>query len=115
MSSDQMGRSDYLDLGNWNAECGMCGRKRKASEMKQLPPGVPGAGLYVCNEHDYKRNPQDYVRGMPDNMTPPWVQHTPDLFITFCTPNANTAIADFAYADCAIADYISPSFDPNGD
>lgn len=78
--SQQMGRADYLDLGNWNAACGLCGRKRKASEMVQIEPGVPGAGLYMCPEHRYKRNPQDFVRGIPDIQTPPWVQPPTDLF-----------------------------------
>lgn len=79
MSSQVQGRADYLDLGNWNAQCALCGRKRKASDMNQIPPGVPGAGLYKCKEHEYKRNPQDFVRGIPDDMTPPWVQDQVDI------------------------------------
>lgn len=74
------GRADYLDLGNWNAACGYCGRKRKASDMRQLPPGVDGAGLYVCYpEHWFPRQPQDLVRGIPDVQTPPWVQPSVDI------------------------------------
>ena len=77
-----VGRADYYQEGDWNAACGLCGRKRKASEMKQLPPGVPGAGLRVCPEHNYERNPQDFVRGLPDKVTPPWTQPQTDIYAT---------------------------------
>lgn len=73
------GRADYLELGSWNAQCALCGRKRKQSDMNQIPQGVPGAGLYKCKEHEYQRNPQDFVRGIPDDMTPPWVQDQVDI------------------------------------
>jgi hypothetical protein len=81
VSTKQQGRADFLELGSWNVQCGLCGRKRKNSDMKQLPPGVPGAGLYVCNDHEYQRNPQDYVRGIPDIQTPPWTQPQTDTII----------------------------------
>lgn len=112
MSVQQIGRADYLNLGDWNALCTLCGRKRKASEMVQVEQGIPGAGQYMCPEHRWHRNPQDFVRGMPDDMTPPWVQTNPDIFIEFCTPNQETALPDYGVADCMIADYISPAFDP---
>lgn len=69
---------DYLDLGDWNAACAECGRKRKASELKRLPPGVPGAGMYVCPEHWDARHPQEFVRGIPDKPAAPWVQQQTD-------------------------------------
>lgn len=75
------GQADYLDLGNWNASCAECGRKRKASTMLQVPPGVPGAGLYVCPEHWRPQQPQDFVRAVPDEPAAPWVQHPADLMI----------------------------------
>lgn len=75
-----MGRADYLALGDWNAACAECGRKRKASTMVQVPPGVPGAGLYVCPEHWRPQQPQDFVRGIPDQPAAPWVQNPVDIF-----------------------------------
>jgi len=53
-----MSGADYLALGDWNAACAWCGRKRKASTMRQLPPGVPGGGLRVCPDHWNPRQPQ---------------------------------------------------------
>lgn len=102
------GRADFLRLGDWNVVCFRCGRKRKASSMAKQ-----WQGYYVCPEHWEPRQPQDFVRGVPDFPAPPWAQpETADTFVAFCTPNGQTAIADFAVADCAIADYISPAFDP---
>ncbi len=96
------GEADFLALGDWNASCAECGQKRKASTMKQLPPGVPGAGMYVCPEHWNPRQPQDYVRGVADNMAAPWVQEVAVTYADFCT--TVSSIADYAIADCSICD-----------
>lgn len=70
------GRADYLALGDWNAVCYECGRKRKASELKKH-----WQGYYVCPEHWEPRQVQDFVRNMPDIQTPPWAQPIPaDIF-----------------------------------
>lgn len=109
MSTPPKGPADQLDLGDWNAVCYQCGRKRKASTLLRH-----WQGYWVCPQHWEPRHPQDFVRSIPDNMTPPWAQPMPaNVFVSFCTPNGSTAIADFAVADCAVADYISPMFDPN--
>lgn len=105
-----MGRADYLALGDFNAACDMCGKKFKASMLRKN-----WMGLMVC-ERDYEpRQPQDFVRGVADIQTPPWTRPQPDpVFTAYCTPNGRTAIADYAVADCAIADYRDVAFDPNG-
>lgn len=80
-TTPQKGRADYLELGTWNVACAECGRKRKAHEMRQLPPGVPGGGMYVCfPEHWNMRQPQDYVRGVPDKMAAPYVQQQVETY-----------------------------------
>lgn len=94
------GRADLLVLGDWNAVCSMCGRKRKASTLVKN-----WQGLYRCPEHNEARHPQDFVRGLPDGVPPPWVQPMPaDQFIAMCTMNGQSAITDYAVADCSIAD-----------
>ena len=95
------GPADYLELGDWNADCAVCGRKMKASQMKQLPIGVPAAGMYACPEHWNMRQPQDLVRGVADKMSAPWVQIAPEEFTDYCT--TVSAIADYAIAGCAVA------------
>jgi len=106
MSLFGRGRADYLELGDHNASCYECGRKRKASTMKRH-----WTGYWVCPEHWEMRQPQDFVRNVLDNQTPPWSQPPADLFRQTCSPNGSTAICDIGVADCAITDYISPMFD----
>lgn len=93
------GRADYLKLGDWNASCASCGRKRKATELRK-----DWKGFYVCPEHWETRHPQDFVRAMPENQSVPWSQEPEDTFIGVCNLNATSAIADYAEADCATAE-----------
>lgn len=103
------GKNDYLALGDWNAACAECARKFKASEMIQLPPGVPGGGMYVCRQHWNMRQPQDYVRGIPDKMAAPWQQPIIETdFSNVC--QTTTAIAGYAEAGCAVAGNSTPPY-----
>jgi len=105
------GRADYLELGDWNAVCYQCGRKRKASTLVKH-----WQGYYVCQEHWEPRHPQDFVRNVPDTQTPPWTQPMPaDVFVGHCFPNNQTALPDYAIPGCFIPDYIHPMFDPDID
>ena len=72
-----MGRADFLQLGDWNVQCYQCGRKRKGSTMKKH-----WQGYWVCPEHWEPRHPQDFVRNVPDDMTPPWSQPQPEPVFT---------------------------------
>lgn len=87
MSVNQ-GPSDYLDLGNWNATCSMCGHKKKASQLVKN-----WQGQWRCPIHNEPRQPQDFVRATPDIITPPWVQKTsevwqgPTLFVVSTNSN----------------------------
>lgn len=67
-----VGRADYLALGDWNATCDMCGKKFKASMLKRRWDGA-----MVCTEDWEPRQPQDFVRGVPDKMAPPWTRPMP--------------------------------------
>src|SRR6267142_424620 len=94
-----MGRADYFELGDYNAACSMCGRKRKASTMVRN-----WQGLYRCPEHNEPRQPQDYVRAIPDVMSVPWAQKETDDFVFICDFNSQSAIPDIALPDCMIPD-----------
>jgi len=77
------GRADYLAIGDYNAVCFECGRKRKASTLRKH-----WQGYYVCPEHWEPRQPQDFVRAIPDVITPPWTQPRPaDIFLAPQTGN----------------------------
>ena len=104
-----MPHADYYAPGSWNFDCFRCGRTFKAFEGRKN-----WQGFWTCQKCWEPRQPQDYVRGVPDEMAPPWTQPpSGDVFVHFCTPNGTSAIADSAVADCAIADYVSPLYDPN--
>lgn len=75
-----MGRTitvDYYDEGTWNASCSMCGRKRKASDLVRN-----WQGLYRCPEHNEERQPQDFARGIKEDMGVPWAQ-TPQILFRY--------------------------------
>lgn len=111
MTTPARGEADYLSLGDWNAVCFDCGKKRKASELVKT-----WQNFYVCPHHvNIVRHPQDFVRGIPDNMSVPWSQSTPaPIFTHFCTPNGLSAVPGFAEPGCAVPSYISPSYNPLG-
>jgi len=91
------GRADFLRLGDWNAACSMCGRKRKASEMVKN-----WQGYWRCPEHNEPRQPQDFVKGEADIQTPPWTQPETDINIEICTYNGLSAIPGYAIPGCSI-------------
>lgn len=77
MTTPTKGPADFLELGDWNADCFICGTKRKASQMVKN-----WQGQYQCPHHvGVQRHPQDFVRGIPENMAAPWVQISPDNFV----------------------------------
>lgn len=103
----RLGRADYLEDGDWNATCSMCGRKRKASTLVKN-----WMGMYRCPIHNEPRHSQDFVRGVPDVITPPWAQHPADRFIEVCTPSGQSAIPGYATPGCVVPGFISPAFFP---
>ena len=76
-----MSDADYLELGDWNADCAKCGGKFKASTMRKESAGPGLSAMFVCQKCWRPRQPQDFVRGIADNMTAPWVQQFPDKFL----------------------------------
>lgn len=73
-----MGRADYLALGEWNVQCFQCGQKMKSSQAVRN-----WQGYWVHPEHNEPRQTQDFVRGVPDNQLPPWVQPWPNVVYTY--------------------------------
>ncbi len=69
--SEQRGRSDYRAGGGvYNMICDRCGFKCKSTQIKR-----EWTGLYVCdssvNDCWEPRQPQDFVRGIPDRQSVP--------------------------------------------
>lgn len=105
-----MGRADYLKEGTWNAACGFCGRKRKADELVRN-----WQGLMVCPDHNPPRQPQDFVRAVPDDQSVPFSQPPSEDYAEHCTPNGTSAVPGYAMPGCAIPGYLSPAFNIEGD
>lgn len=100
-----MSDADFFALGDWNAQCFRCGRKFKASLMRKT-----WEGFYTCPRCWEPRQPQDYVRGVPDKPSPEWTQPQPaDDFVEFCTPNGISAVPDYAQPDCCVPDLVTPA------
>lgn len=60
------------DKGDWIADCDVCGRKYKASALTQRWDGL------MCCDDDWEiRQPQDFVRGVPDTQIAPWLRPEP--------------------------------------
>lgn len=71
-----MGSADHLVLGDYNAVCYECGRKKKASTLVKH-----WQGYFVCPEHNEPRHPQDFVGKTPAQEPVPWSQPPSDIFI----------------------------------
>lgn len=100
MGGPTKGRSDHYVGGDWNVACSMCGRKRKASQMVRN-----WQGMWRCPEHNEPRQPQDFVRAVPDVQSVPFAQPETDICIpTVCEVNKHTAIPGYALPGCAYPD-----------
>lgn len=98
MGGPVKGRADYYLPGDWNVACSMCGRKRKASELVRN-----WQGLWRCPEHNEPRQPQDFVRAIPDVQGVPFAQPENDIEIFICSISAVPA--------CAIPGCAIPAFE----
>ena len=96
---------NWLSSGNWNALCDSCGRKFKASSLRQR-----WDGLMVCKEDYEVRHPQDFLRVQEEKISVPWARPYPeeDTFLFYCTLENGQGLSDIGVADCMRADYVSP-------
>ena len=100
----------YYKKGDWNADCDICGRTYKASRLKKRWDG------FMCCPQDWNiRQPQDFVRGIPDQQAPPWTRPETDNFTPapLCTANGRTAWPGYAVPGCMIPGFVDPRFTPN--
>jgi hypothetical protein len=72
-----MGRADYWLPGGWNMICQVCGFKYKNVEMK-----LRWDNVWCCPQDWEIRQPQDFVRGVADQMGVPYQSPGgPDVFV----------------------------------
>jgi hypothetical protein len=91
----------------WKAICDRCGFQFPADQLIK-----DWQGLMVCHDDYETRHPQDFVKGVPDNTTPPWTRPEPaNVFVEVeypidtlsCTSLGSTAVAGFGIASCLVA------------
>jgi hypothetical protein len=70
-----MGHADHFRLGTWAGRCQECAEKFYFSELRKR-----WDGFWVCRRCFENRQPQDFIRGMPDRSAvpastsnPPWI------------------------------------------
>lgn len=98
---------NWLDLGNWNAICDVCGLKFKGSDLKK-----DWRGLMVCSKDFEQRHPQDFLRVRADDPSIPWARpQGEDQFVYVCYLWGRSAYADLGEADCMRSDYTPFSYD----
>ena len=86
-----MGHADYYRSGTYNGICDRCGSKFKFSDLK-----LEWDGLYVCTANGCwePRQPQDYVKGVRDDMAVPVSRpDQPNVFLDtiYVTPSVSIA------------------------
>lgn len=81
--------------GQWNAVCDRCGFEYKARQLRQEWTGLRvccGPGTNGCFE---TRHPQEFLKGVKDDQTPPWTRpEPPDTFLTHRQWNDETKTWD---------------------
>ena len=92
--------------GLWKALCDVCGREFISSDLTKR-----WDGLMCCRDDFEIRQPQDFVRGIVDVQTVPWIRDEPqDVFVTgFCT--TRSSISGQAISGCAIVGQYPYDYD----
>lgn len=83
-----MGRADFWKKGQWLVICDICGMKFHSGSLRER-----WDGLMCCKEDWNIRQPQDFVRGIPDPQSIPWSR--PDVPPPFTQNPVSLAIVDF--------------------
>jgi hypothetical protein len=78
-----MSGQDYFAPAEWNIQCFRCGFKFKAGEVRKQ-----WQGYYVCTRCWEPRQPQDFVRGVPDQPGAPFVQPLNWVYVGPSLPSA---------------------------
>ena len=94
-----MSYTPRYDRGDWKADCDVCGRTYKASELQKRWDGL------MCCRHDWEiRQPQDFVRGVADTQIAPWTRPEPtdnfvpityNQYLTTSTTSISSSIPQF--------------------
>jgi len=107
-----MGHADYYKSGTYNGICDRCGSKFKFSDLK-----LEWDGLYVCTANGCweARQPQDYVKGVRDDMSVPVSRPDTTVFtdtITVTQPST-ASLSFFPFKNRMLTTSVSSSVSIN--
>lgn len=102
-----MAKNLFYAAGQWNFICDFCGRQNKSSDGE-----LTWNGFYVCKSHKERRNPQDLLKGVKENLTLPWTRpEPPDVFVgPVCTISGKSAIPSVGLPGCIIPGQKFPTY-----
>lgn len=89
------GPNDYYRHHDWNIACSMCGRKLKAGDSVRN-----WQGQYRHLRCDEPRQPQDFARGIVEDMSVPYCQTEQVTFVFTCSLNTQSGIPGVGSPGC---------------
>ena len=97
----------YFADGQWKFTCALCGKSGKSGKAVKT-----WDNQYVCASHKEERNPQDFLRGIKENLALPWTSPAGiDQFVPLtCTLQGKNAVPGYAVPGCAVPGYINMAF-----
>lgn len=89
-----MPQHEFFAQGQWNFVCDECGRVFKSNHALMRWDNAMVCDTGSCWE---PRQPQDFVRAVPDNQSTPWAR--PRAFVFLGEPIADSALGEVALGD----------------
>jgi hypothetical protein len=104
-----MGHADWYKRGSWSANCDVCGFKFHSDELL-----LRWDGARVCEKDFEVRQPQDFVRGVPDPQAPPWTRPNTNQFTAVCSLLGSFSTPGVGTAGCLVVgrDYSTYGYTP---
>jgi hypothetical protein len=98
-----MGQADFLRVGDYNAICDVCGRKFKFSRLRQKWDNT-----WACEQDWEPRQPQDYLKGIKDNMSVPLSRPDPPAsYVDTIYVNPITSNISLSFALNRVKSYLA--------
>lgn len=93
-----MAQSKGWKPGRWKAVCDRCGFRFHSDALR-----MEWTGLMVCGGCWETRNPQDFVKVVPEKIVPPWIrEEPPNTFAPVCYLWELSAYPNLAVPNCMI-------------
>jgi hypothetical protein len=96
-----------MKTNGWLVICDRCGFKYHSMQLKK-----EWNGLMTCSTCWEPRHPQDFVKAVPEEKTPPWTRpEATDTYVPICYLDGLSGYAGLGVAGCMIAGNFTYSAD----